>query len=122
MASSSDSSSEIQSKEDLHSLLKFDSLQSAEKTLRQIHDRFLEFKRQGNRDGVRQCRTVLLKGKERALMISRNKKVNEAKRKEKLEIAQWFTVWLQTPEIFFDWLELRKASAEFHAEFVDQEL
>ncbi len=33
------------------------------------------------------------------------------------EIAEWFTVWLQTPEIFDDWLELRRRSANFREQF-----
>lgn len=108
--------------DNLHSLLRFDSLESAEKTLREVHERFVEYTKQSDRRGVELCREVILQGKQRASMISRNKKVNEAKRKEKAEIAHWFTVWLQTPDIFFDWLELRKVSAEFHAQFVEKEV
>jgi hypothetical protein len=31
-----------------------------------------------------------------------------AKRAEKEEIARWFAIWLQTPDLFSDWLALRK--------------
>ena len=50
-------------------------------------------------------------------MISRNRKVEEQKRKEKKEIAEWFRIWLEAPDTFFEWLEVRKASPEFHAAF-----
>jgi hypothetical protein len=33
------------------------------------------------------------------------------------EVAQWLTIWLQTPEIFGEWLELRRSSAEFRERF-----
>ncbi len=36
---------------------------------------------------------------------------------EKEEIMQWFKVWLETPDAFFDWLEVRKASADFQKRF-----
>jgi hypothetical protein len=36
---------------------------------------------------------------------------------EQTEIAAWLKVWLQTPAIFSDWLELRKRSAEFGKKF-----
>lgn len=104
----------------LEARLKFDSLDSAEQTLRVIHEIYLQALEKSERDRARQCRDVLLKGKRRALMISRNKKVNASKRAEKSEIAQWFTVWLQTPTIFWDWLALRKASPDFRSRFVKE--
>jgi hypothetical protein len=33
------------------------------------------------------------------------------------ELAQWLTIWLQNPQIFNDWLALRRATAEFQAQF-----
>jgi len=36
---------------------------------------------------------------------------------EQTEIAAWLKVWIQTPTIFSDWLELRKRSAEFAGRF-----
>ncbi len=56
-------------------------------------------------------------GKRRAEMISRNNKVEAHKRAEKVEIASWFRIWLETPDAFFDWLDVRKQSPEFRAKF-----
>ena len=50
-------------------------------------------------------------------MISHNRKVEEKKRREKKEIAEWFRIWLETPDAFFDWLDVRKSSPEFKATF-----
>jgi hypothetical protein len=47
--------------------------------------------------------------------------VEAPKREEKKEIAEWFRIWLETPDAFFDWLEVRKASAEFSEKFGDIE-
>ena len=33
------------------------------------------------------------------------------------ELAQWLTIWLQNPQIFGEWLELRRATAEFRKQF-----
>ena len=33
------------------------------------------------------------------------------------EVVGWLTVWLQNPQIFSDWLVLRRESAEFQREF-----
>ena len=33
------------------------------------------------------------------------------------ELAQWLAIWLQNPQIFSDWLALRRDTAEFRAQF-----
>jgi hypothetical protein len=50
-------------------------------------------------------------------MISHNRKVESQKREEKREIAEWFRIWLETPDAFFDWLDVRKTSSEFREKF-----
>ena len=55
--------------------------------------------------------------KRRAQMIARNSSVGERKRAEKAEIAEWFTFWLNQPELFADWLSLRQGSKDFRARF-----
>jgi hypothetical protein len=62
-----------------------------------------------------------LLGKRRAEMIARNPKVEKPKREEKLEIANWFKIWLETPDVFFDWLDVRKQSPEYQAKFPQSE-
>ena len=60
-------------------------------------------------------------GKRRAEMISRNPKVEKQKRAEKEEIASWFRIWLETPDVFFDWLDVRKQAPDFQAKFPQAE-
>ncbi|HEX7774333.1 MAG TPA: hypothetical protein VF435_18050, partial [Pyrinomonadaceae bacterium] len=33
------------------------------------------------------------------------------------EVAQWLTIWLQTPRIFSEWLSLRRSTADFQSRF-----
>ena len=54
-------------------------------------------------------------------MISRNHKVEPHKREEKEEIAGWFRIWLETPDAFFDWLDVRKKSPDFKTRFPEVE-
>lgn len=35
------------------------------------------------------------------------------------ELSQWITIWLQNPRIFAEWLELRRATAEFRERFLE---
>jgi hypothetical protein len=33
------------------------------------------------------------------------------------EIAEWMTIWLQTPDVFENWISLRQKSVEFIDKF-----
>jgi hypothetical protein len=37
------------------------------------------------------------------------------------EILEWIKIWLQTPSLFADWVELRRRSPEFRKKFLDKE-
>lgn len=99
-------------------ILRFSSLVEAEQSIRRLHALYEHFGQAKDRAGLERVHLVALKGKRRALMIARNTKVELAKRTEKEEIANWFTIWLQTPDAFFSWLELRKRAPDFRVKFV----
>ena len=46
-------------------------------------------------------------------MISLNRRVGPVKRLIKEEAALWFRIWLETPDLFPEWLALRKTTDEF---------
>lgn len=48
---------------------------------------------------------------------SRSKIADASEREEAKEISDWLMVWLQSPEIFLDWLDLRQRSPEFQKKF-----
>jgi Ni/Co efflux regulator RcnB len=98
-------------------VLKFSTFDEAAASLKRLDNLRREFKRRNDKDGLRRVTETVLKGKQRAQMISRNASVNEGKRAEKAEIADWFAVWLRQPEIFEDWLHLRRRSPEFRKRF-----
>ena len=78
---------------------------------------YRKFKEDGERAAMERVFEVARMGRRRAEMIARNHKVEPEKRIEKEEIMQWFKVWLDTPDAFFDWLELRKQSPDFRKRF-----
>ena len=98
-------------------VLRFGTLEEAEATLRRLDGMWRESREA--KDAARAERVLELarEGRRRAQMIAGNRRVAAEKRAEKEEIRQWFRVWLEAPETFFDWLELRKASAEFGEKF-----
>jgi hypothetical protein len=98
-------------------VLRFSTFDEAAASIRRLENLRKQFKRKNDREGLRLVREAGLKGKRRAQMIASNAKVAERKRAEKSEMAEWFTVWLNQPEIFEDWLGLRQSSEDFRARF-----
>jgi hypothetical protein len=58
---------------------------------------------------IEQAREIKVELSRRSTVISR-------------EIVHWLVVWLQNPEIFEDWLDLRRKSPEFNREFASDQL
>jgi hypothetical protein len=103
--------------EEFSDLLHFSTLEEAEMCIIRLDELFRKFTLEGERAAAERVREVARLGLRRAEMISRNHKVDAAKRAEKEEIAHWFAIWLETPDAFFDWLEIRKQSPEFQKQF-----
>jgi hypothetical protein len=51
--------------------------------------------------------------------MAANARLRPGKRSERREIAKWFKVGLEVPDLFFDWLEMRQKSREFRRMFPD---
>lgn len=98
-------------------VLKFSDFKQTLISIRNLENLRKKFAAENDREGLRLVRDTALKGKNRALMIAGNEKVEETKRAEKQEIAEWFTLWLQSPEIFESWIELRRNSKDFIERF-----
>ena len=80
----------------------------AEASLREMQQEYESARCAGDRPRTQDCRRAVQKGKERLELLLRRPKLDAAKRAEKEEILSWFRVWLETPELFSEWLDLRK--------------
>src|SRR5947199_2924099 len=112
---------EDQYEEEFEDLLHFKTLEDAEVSLMRLDELMRKFQAHNERAAVERVLNVARLGKRRAEMISRNPKVEAQKRAEKVEIAGWFRIWLETPDAFFDWLDVRKQSPDFRAKFPQSE-
>lgn len=106
-----------QYEEEFHNLLHFASLADAEMCIVRLDELYRKFREEKESAATERVLEVARLGRRRAEMIARNHKVEPGKRAEKEEIMQWFTVWLETPAAFFDWLEMRKATPDFKNRF-----
>ncbi len=100
-------------------ILKFSDFRRTINSIRQLENLRQKFTAENDKKGLRLVRETGIKGKNRARMISKNPKVAGQKRAEKAEIAEWFTIWLQNPEVFETWVTLRQNSKDFKEKFAE---
>ncbi|MDQ3798806.1 MAG: hypothetical protein M3384_05095 [Acidobacteriota bacterium] len=98
-------------------ILKFSDFRQTLASIRNLENLRRKFQAENDREGLRMVRETARRGQSRAQMIAGNEKVDEHKRAEKAEIAEWFTIWLQSPEIFENWVGLRQNSKDFKERF-----
>lgn len=108
---------EEQYEEEFEDLLHFKTLEDAEVSIMRLDELMRKFRAHGEHAAVDRVLGVARLDKRRAEMISHNHKVEPHKRAEKEEIASWFRIWLETPDAFFDWLDVRKQSPDFRNRF-----
>src|ERR1700733_12497924 len=111
---------EGQYEEEFQDLLHFANLEDAEMCTMRRDELYRNFTEEEEPAAVERVLEVARMGRRRAEMIARNHKVEPEKRAEKEEIMQWFRVWLETPDVFFDWLETRKATPDFQRRFANR--
>ncbi len=98
-------------------IIKTDSLDSAAASIRNLENLRRRYVADNDKEGIRLARTAGLRGKSAAAALAEKETADESTRRLNTEIASWFTVWLQTPDVFETWLDLRRRSPEFTAKF-----
>jgi hypothetical protein len=78
---------------------------------------YREYREAADRVGTCAVRELVAKARQRTEKMARNPRLSVEKRREKQEIIQWCKVWLEVPDLFYDWLEMRRESAEFQKAF-----
>ena len=76
-----------------------------------------KLERHADRKAVMHLENRAREQKRLARLIAANSSLHQEQRAAAAEIAEWLTIWLQTPQLFKTWLELRRKSAEFLEKF-----
>lgn len=92
-------------------------IESAVALIGQMEQLRQEFERDDDDMRLNELRTMAADARQRAEAMGKNRKLDEKVRREQSEIAEWLKVWLQTPALFENWLELRRRSMEFRERF-----
>ena len=94
-------------------------LRKAEALIKKL-ERLRQRAENDDQSAARQARSMAIGVRQTAELLAKDKELNELQRAEQTEIAEWFKVWIQTPMLFADWLELRRRSPEFRKKFLTQ--
>jgi len=96
------------------------SLKQAESLIRRLEKLRRRYDRTGDVRS-RQVRSLAIEGRQAALIRAKSRSLGEAGRLEQAEIGEWLRIWLQTPALFDQWLELRKSSSDFRKKFSERD-
>jgi hypothetical protein len=98
-------------------LFELHDLRAAIKSIRQMENLRRKFETDGDREGLRLLREKAIAEKDAQLAIAKKVKTGARSRLEAKEIAEWLTIWLQSPDLFENWVKLRRTSSDFTSKF-----
>ena len=98
-------------------ILQLGDLRSALGTIRNLDNLRRKYRVDHDKEGLRLVRETALRGKRSVNKIAEKPSTEGVFRQINIEISQWFSVWLQTPEIFDDWVAMRQRAKEFVEKF-----
>jgi hypothetical protein len=70
----------------------------------------------------RELRDIVIAAREESLLRARSKILDKQQREQAEEISEWLRIWLQAPELFSDWLDLRRRSPEYREKFPEEKI
>lgn len=96
--------------------LNFGSLVEAQASILKLEELRRVFEAEKDKKGLELLRALALGYKESLRLITQSEQLSGVNKLAQ-EVLEWLTLWLQNPEIFATWLDLRQKSPEFLATF-----
>ncbi len=95
-------------------------LENAEAFINKLEKLRRDSERAEDQRTLRSLRETAIDAKQTAQSLAKKQTLEETERAEQAEIAQWLAVWIQTPNLFDEWLDLRHRSPEFRKKFLTE--
>ena len=92
-------------------------LKQAESLIRRLERLRSRLERKPDDRLLAELKTLAIDARQTAVSRAKDTTLPIALRHEQAEIAAWLMVWLETPNLFQQWVELRKSSAAFKEKF-----
>ena len=99
----------------LFDLSSLDSLQTSLKSAESLRRVLLT---KNDDPALRELRKKAIESKTIANEKAADRRIDDTVRSRFSESAQWITLWLQSPELFENWVKLRRASPDFRSTFL----
>ena len=71
----------------------------------------------GDNKELDRLREIVTNARREVLLAERSKVLSAEQREKAKEISEWLAVWLRSPQLFPDWLDLRMRATEFKKKF-----
>ena len=104
-------------KHEFRNELDFANLTVAFDSVVKLEEKRLQLQVDEDAKGLKELREIVMAARKDVAMRGRSKILEVAIREQLKEISEWLAVWLQSPELFSDWLDLRRQSPEFVRKF-----
>jgi hypothetical protein len=92
-------------------------LEQAEALIRKLERLRKKLERAGDHSSLRRLRDEVVNARNALQSLRGNENLSQRVRGEQIEILEWLSVWIRTPKLFEEWLELRQRSTDFQQRF-----
>jgi hypothetical protein len=101
----------------LRNLIDVSGFSAALRSIKSAENLRRKLKEKDDREGLRLLRADVLGAKESLLKSAKKTRSDDLTRAANKEVAMWLTLWLQSPELFDNWVRLRLNSEDFISTF-----
>jgi hypothetical protein len=77
----------------------------------------VRFVNTSDNEALADLKALAIEARQAAKNRAEDSSLSAAKREVQIEISAWLRVWLETPKLFDQWLELRRSSVAFSEKF-----
>ncbi len=81
--------------------------QKALESIRELEELRRKFDSGGKADGVRALRKKAIAARDQCLRIAKNPGKADKARSDALDIAEWLSIWIQSPQVFETWIKAK---------------
>jgi hypothetical protein len=103
----------------LRNILRLDTLRTASVSIRDLENLRRKYAAANDKDGLREVRQMAIEAKHDLASRIGDRRITDLEREVASEISEWLSHWLQTPQMFADWVDLRQRSRDFIERFGD---
>jgi hypothetical protein len=95
-------------------------LESARAMLFELEKLRAQFALADDAEALEELRSFAADARHQAETLAKDRTSEARTRATQREIVEWIKVWMQTPALFADWVELRRRSPDFREKFRDE--